>query len=136
MTYMYPTELNVQYNNVGEFRECIRKLFAMSPENYLTANFHDEADDETRDELAYDYKSSAEAMDNIYELTKNNPIFKQLFLLAAAKMMSMDESMGLSILFAYDYLELFHQCMVVFLTAPGLFNAATDCVVKLKELLR
>jgi hypothetical protein len=133
--YTYPTELTVKYNTVTEFRECIRRLFSMSPENYLSGGAYTD-DEETRDEMAYDYDSSAKAMDKIYDLTKDNPVFKQLFLLAASKMMSMDDSLGLSILFAYDYLELFHQCMVAFLTTPTSFNAETKCVAELKEKLR
>ena len=82
-------------------------------------------DDETRDEISYDDNSASIVLDTIFDMTKQNTLFNTLYLDAAAKMISLDPSIGIAVLFSYDYFELFHKCIVVFIQNPVLFTI--DC---------
>ena len=106
MTTTYNFDFKVEYKNDFEFRQCLRGLFHMElkpPNSNL--------DDITNDENNYDEKAVFNAMDYIYILTKSNTLFIELYKKAAAKMFSTDPNIGLSILFSYDYLSLFHRCL-------------------------
>jgi hypothetical protein len=72
-------------------------------------------DEETQDELLYDEKTMSIIMDEIYDATKNNDLFNELYDLAAARMFSTDRTIGQAVLLSYDYLCFFHNCLASFL---------------------
>jgi hypothetical protein len=94
-----------------------------------------ELDDESLDELAYDDASAAKVLDAVFDATKNEPLFRQVYCLAAAFMMSEDMNIGLSVLFSYDYLQYFHPCVVSYLNEPLAFNKDTPCYLGLCKKL-
>ena len=133
MQYEYPTHLEMKYTDSKSYRKCIRNLFSMSTDKY--PQISDDIDDVSRDELEYDEQSANIAMNYVYEKTRENKIFIDLYSLAAARMFSTDLETGLAILLSYDYLELFHYCLVFFFTDYMNFNNTIDCVVELHKRL-
>lgn len=118
MTYSYPIHLHIQYSNNNEYRKCIRQVFQMNAHNFPDTTML-ELDDETEDEMMYDDKSANEMMDFIYEHTKVKEEFMVLYSKAASFMFSIDINIGLTILFGYDYLDLFHSLLQVFFANPS-----------------
>lgn len=135
---IYSTSAIVHYSNTAEYRACLRKLFQMNKENIditLAEYKNIELDEETLDELAYDEKSATKVLDYVYDCTKDDPLFQNVYQLAAALMFSQDMNIGLSVLFSYDYLHYFHPCIVMYLQTPQLFNHDTPCYLGLCKKL-
>jgi len=65
----------------------------------------------SRDELEYDDDASDKAMEYVINQTRNNPLFHVLYEQAATFMFSTNVDIGLAVLFSYDYLLLFHNCL-------------------------
>jgi len=72
----------------------------------------DETKDEIEDELLYDTTISMSMIAKIYEITKNNLIFMDLYKKAASRIFSDDEIMGLTLLFCYDQFSTFVPILV------------------------
>jgi len=126
--YKYPTDIDISYNNTHEYRECLRTLFQMNTVKQLPAINEDEVlDDETLDELNYDNDASTVALNYIYKKTKDNPIFRELYSAAAAKMFSIDHETGMAIMMSYDHLMRFHKCLVCFFKTPENFTINNHC---------
>lgn len=117
MTYSYPTHLNIQYSNNNEYRKCVRQVFKMNKLNFPDTTIL-ELDDETLDEMMYDEKSANDMMDFIFEYTKLKDEFIVLYRQAASFMFSDDINIGLTILFGYDYLDLFHTLLKLVFSNP------------------
>jgi len=131
--YVYPTKLKLFYNTNATYRNCLRTLFKMNSNNF--PKFDVDLDDETRDENEYDMDSAAIAMNTVLgDITKNS-LFLYVLDKAAARMFSTDREIGLAILFSYDYLDVFHNCLVYFYTNENEFTDTTDCYVELKKRL-
>lgn len=131
--YVYPTKYKLYYDTNTTYRNCLRTLFKMNPNNF--PKFYADLDEETRDENDYDMDSAAIAMNTIlYDITKNS-LFLYVLDKAAARMFSTDREIGLTILFSYDYLDVFHQCLVFFYTNENEFTDTTDCYVELLKRL-
>jgi len=111
MTYSYPTTLNIQYSDNTEFRNCLRQIFKMNCHHFPNT---DDLDEETADEIMYDSKAANDTMDFIFSKTKHNTLFNTLYAKTASFMFSTDTEIGLTILFSYDYLYLFHSLLVLF----------------------
>lgn len=105
---------NVEYSNNMEYRSVLRQIFYMSCDLDKLKEENPDYDDETLDEELYDSKHVNRALDFIYEHTKTNPIFTELYEKAAARMISTDLTIGLAVLFSYDHLKLFHECLVAY----------------------
>jgi hypothetical protein len=118
MTYSYPINLNIQYSNNNEYRKCVRQVFQMNARNFPDTTTL-ELDDETEDEMMYDDKSASDMMDFIYEHTKVKEELCVLYSKAASFMFSIDTNIGLTILFGYDYLDIFHSLLQVFFSNPS-----------------
>lgn len=116
----------MQYYNDTEYRNCIRTLFKMNEEKMKSQlnELYDisEIDPITIDEYMIDVPLMENTMKQLFDLTKHNTLFKNLYDLAAAKMFSTNREIGQSILFSYDYVYLFHPCLCVFLESPSEFN--------------
>jgi len=134
----YPLDYDMPaYTTNTEYRECLRRLFSMDPANYPenTRIYAEEWDTETLDEMCYDNETASKIMDFVYEKTKDNELFKKLYDLAAARMISMDREVGLCILFSYDFMDLFHRCVVDFLRTPAAWTSTTESYVALLKKL-
>ena len=129
-TSVYNTNLTqIQYTNNIEYRNCLRQLFHMT---YMKND--DDIDAVTQDENNYDNDASTIAMDYIYKTTKDHVHFQQLYDIAASKMLSIDREIGLAVLFSYDYMSLFHDCILSFIKNPDNFdeNNKAYCTLLLK----
>ena len=127
------------YDNNKSYRQCLRELFEMNQENYQdkinAIKTREELDEETEDEVSYDDSAAEKFMDVIYDETKNNVLFKDIYKIAAAKFLSEDESIGLVVLFSYDFMSLFIPCLVDYLKSPDSFNKDNNnYIVLLKKI--
>lgn len=124
----YNTTYDVNYENDQEYRKCLRDVFNMdlfaSRETIrqLEAVNEETFEDETIDEMLFDYEKTESAMNFIFEKTKDHSQFRELYLLAAAKMISLNTSIGMSICFSFDYFYLFHKYLVIFLVENRIDN--------------
>ena len=91
----------------------------------------EELDAETQDEISYDDDAAGKMMDQVYEHTKSNALFNKIYLLAAAKFLSEDVSIGMAVLFSYDYLASFFACLVDYLKDPNSFNNENNKYIEL-----
>ena len=124
---MYNYDVTMNYTNDFEFRMCIRKLFNMKMQKY-----DNEIDIISNDESNYDDESVTKVMDYIQLLTRNNTTFTKLYEMAATKMLSTDRSIGLSVLFSYDYAKDFHACLCAFKDSPAEFNETHPAYIALR----
>ena len=85
--------------------------------------------------MRYDQDAVSNAMDYVYDKTKNNALFQKLYDKAAARMISLDREIGLCILFSYDFLPLFRECLDDFMKAPEQFSKTTPSYIALKQKL-
>jgi len=108
--YSYPTELTLTYSNDFEYRKSLRQLFQMNSTTYPDI-INADIDPVSRDELEYDEQSTTRAMNFVIEQTRSNPLFYALYEQAATFMFSTDIDIGLAVLFSYDYMLLFHNCL-------------------------
>ena len=128
---LYNLSITPSYNNTTEYRSCIRELFYMKS----LPNLDSDIDDESRDEMDFDDSSIHTAMEQLFQATREHPLFQQLYLSAAARLISEDQTIGQAILFSYDYLELFHHCLVCFFREPNQFNEFNPFYIQLKHKL-
>lgn len=128
-----------EYKTNADYRQCMRSLFTMDTESILKELKEkyetDSMDEESLDELLYSSDNVMNTIDKIFEITKSNPLFHSLYLDAAAKIISLDPSMGQIILFSYNYLYLYHPCLCVFLQSPEDFTETCIPYIQLKNKL-
>ena len=65
-------------------------------------------------------------MDYIYDRTRKHPLFQKIYNEAAAKMLSIDQEIGLAVCFSYDYFDAFHACLSMYLENPKSFQESCD----------
>lgn len=128
-----------EYNDNAEYRKCIRALFTMDANKYTTeistAEFLNSLDEETLDEITYDEESATKALDAIFNQTKMNDLFKNIYRIAAWKMLSVDPEIGLAVLMSYNYLKLFYPCFLEYLENPSIYNENSPTYVALMKKL-
>ena len=136
------SEKVIQYNNDFEYRAWLRKLFCMrfsdeDEENAskLLSDEDDDIDIITRDELDYNEQASIDALDYVYVKTNDNTLFQELYSLAASKMLSLDRNIGLSVLYSYDYMALFHCCLCCYIEKPDEFDETNEWFTCLRKKL-
>ena len=110
MTYSYPMQLNIQYSTDQEYRKCLRDVFQMDSTQFPDVKDMD-LDQVTADEMMYDEKAASRTMEHVFENTFQHKDFILLYEKAASFMFSIDTHLGLTILFGYDYLDLFHPLL-------------------------
>jgi hypothetical protein len=108
--FSYPTDLIISYANDTEYRKCIRQVFQMNSASYPDI-VHSDIDPVSRDELEYDNNAANFAMDYVFDKTRRIPLFIAIYEQAASFMFSTDINIGMAVLFSYDYLLLFHNCL-------------------------
>lgn len=128
---------NLFYEDNRGYRKCLRELFIMNPLNYSEKinelkSFED-IDDETEDEMSYDAEASEKILDDIYSCTKDNELMIDIYSTAAARMFSIDNSIGLAVLMCYDYLYSFILCLVDYLKDPNDFNKSNNNYINLMK---
>jgi hypothetical protein len=131
----YDYTYTVAYNNDFEYRACLRKLFCMILPNDTDATIDDDIDEVTRDELNFDQTACDTSMTFVYDKTIHHPLFQRLYDTSAAFMISTDRSIGLSVLFSYDYLKLFHNCLNAFFVNPETFDENSPAFTRLWKKL-
>ena len=127
------------YSNNREYRQSIRDFFKMNTTSVaaeLNANREIYDDAETYDEMLYDAESAQKNLAYILEKTENNPLFDELYSLAAAKMFSTDREVGLCILLAYDFFADFYPVWILFDKNKEDLSDSCECYVHLKNKLR
>lgn len=127
----YNWSMTPNYHNNTEYRQCIRELFFMKPLPDLDSDI----DEVSRDEMDFDDSSIHKVMDELFQGTREHPLFRELYLLAAARLISENLLMGQAILFSYDYLEVFHHCLLCFFREPNEFNENNVFYIELKRKL-
>lgn len=123
---MYNFEANVYYNDNFSYRNVIRNLFSLK-----SVEQRKDLDIETADENDYDEETMNKGMDYIFMITKDEPLFIELYKKTAAHMLSEDVHIGLSLLLSYSHLKDFHACLVEYKTNPSDFNKNNDKYVKI-----
>ena len=109
----YNIHINIPiYTTNKEYRQCIRSAFYMEDQDL--EDQYEDLDEESADELNFDMDRAETVMQELYLLTKEDPVFQELYDLAAATMLSEDRQIGQSVLFSYDYFRLFHNCLRYF----------------------
>jgi hypothetical protein len=134
---MYDMTNIIQYTNSNEYRSTIRKTFKMD-NNATTAGEliqKGDIDDESWDELLYDSDTITKTMDLIYDLTKDNMLFAELYEAAAAQMISVEKTIGQAVVMSYDYYYMYHLCLCAFFQSPETFNETSQCYLQLKRAL-
>jgi len=139
------SEKVIHYTNDFEYRAWLRYLFCMrfsdedeDNKNNGSTPITDEDDDIdiiTRDELDYNEQASIDALDYVYVQTKDNTLFQELYSLAASKMLSLDRNIGLSVLYSYDYMALFHCCVCCYIEKPDEFDETNEWFTCLRKKL-
>lgn len=127
---VYNIDAVAVYTDNKSYRSTLRRLFFMDV-SMCAAMDHESMDDESRDELMYDNDAVITVMGNLFELTRDNVLFQNLYDLAAEKMISTNREIGQAVLFSYDYLPLFHKCLAGFLRNPDGFNDSNEFYVAL-----
>ena len=118
------------YTDNKSYRSTLRQLFFMDV-SMCSEMDNESMDEESRDELMYDNDAVITVMGNLFELTRDNVLFQNLYDLAAEKMISTNREIGQAVLFSYDYLPLFHKCLAGFLRNPVGFNDSDEFYVAL-----
>jgi hypothetical protein len=123
---MYNFATVVNYNDNFSYRNTIRNLFSLK-----TIDQHTEIDIETSDENDYDEDAMNKGLDYIYMITKDEPLFIELYKKSAGQMLSEDIHIGMSILLSYSNLKEFHACLVEYKTNTSEFNRENNKYAKI-----
>jgi hypothetical protein len=123
------------YSNNKEYRQAIRRIFNMNVQAVEAEIKQYNYDEETEDELLFDEAAMSTGMTNILEKTTGNKLFDELYSLAAARIISMDEETGLCILLSYDYLSDFYNVWNAYLENPNEFSENNAFFILLKNRL-
>lgn len=127
---IYNINYDVDYNDNSQFRNALRNVFSM---NCVEDTNNDVMDDESRDELFYDNHAVTNCLTFILNKTQNNPLFKEIYLITAGRVLSNDLGIGLTILFSYDNFKSFHLLLRDFFHEPSSFNENTLSYINLKN---
>jgi len=113
------------YSDTTEYRQFLRQITEMKRGKYYSDDTYSinpssaELDTETLDEFEYDDLAMSVFLDHVYSLTKESPIFQELYSAAAALMFSTDLEIGLAVLCSYDYLADFYACFLAHTTVDS-----------------
>lgn len=115
----------------SEYRAAFRKYFNMNVADLEEKYAHlKDTDPISYDELLYDEDAVNRGMADILEKTRDKPLFKILYTIAAARLISEDIETGLCVLLTYDF---FADFIKVY-EHPSI-TSTTDCYLDLKQKL-
>ena len=117
----YDFDYTPTYTNDEEYQRDIQILFRM--------------DTTSGDFSEYEEEPVNLALNYLYEKTKEIAILQELYDLGAAKMMSEDREIGMTILFSYDYMLVFHALLKTLFIEMDQIRMQT-LFEKLKDILR
>ena len=120
------------YNTNAEYRKALRDFFIMSPN---LDSIPSGIDEESYDELLYDTDAVKTGMELIFQDTKCHIEFVNLYLRAAAAMLSEDLETGLAICFCYDHFYKFSNYLRDFYVDLDNWKAKGVDHVLYKELM-
>ena len=131
----------ISYNNNEEYRRYLRTVFRLDPNKitpYSSLNLEDiykqsEIDEESRDEMEFDPDTLDKNMEILFKKTYKIYDFKEIYILAAARMFSTDIKIGQAVLCSYDTFSLYHTCIWYILVDPFM-NIET--ITEYNELLK
>lgn len=124
------------YNNNREYRQLIRSIVEMNPDVMDTFDSKENLDEETIDEFNFDMEKLSSYLDRIYVQTQNHPVFQEVYSTAAAKMISLDNSVGLAVLMSYDYLKLFLNMLRDFSLFGDSYDRSFDSYISLEKKIK
>jgi hypothetical protein len=101
----------MEYSTDEEYRRHLRDIMKMS---IIDASFMDDVDAVSKDEWNFDGPAVTQFLDDIYSKTCHKMEFEELYMSAAACMFSEDPTIGLAVLFSYDYLKYFYPCLCAY----------------------
>lgn len=116
------------------YRDTVRKVFNFDSSKITTYDDQvkmdkiyksDELDDETMDELSFDGSQMEKGMEILYELTKDEVLFQDLYMKAAGRMFSTDPRIGQAVLCSYDMFFRYHTTIWFFLLDG--FTGVSSC---------
>ena len=114
----------VTYDDDFAYRKHVREIFSM------TCSPISDYDEVTNDELMYEDDAMSKGLDEIYARTKDVPEFQEIYMLTAGFMLSTDPSIGLAVVFSYDYFDKFHPCLVDFLRSGSISAGNRENLMK------
>jgi hypothetical protein len=132
----------IYYSNNAEYRQQIRYIFDISKDArsyYVDISFTSSAsnisededeDEETMDELNYDSFVVEKGMEELFNITKKNSQFKELYLHAAGRMFSTDLTIGQAVICSYDTFYLYYTCIWHFIHNMEITNLEEYCELK------
>jgi len=121
----------VYYEDNKTYRDTIRKIFRFDETKMASyvagtkTEIYAEIDEESKDELTFDGNQMEKGMELLYEITKDEPIFVELYTLAAGCMFSTDPKIGQVVICSYDTLIHYHTIIWFFLHDG--FSAVKSC---------
>ena len=113
MSYNYDAT-DISYEDDDAYQQTVCKRFSMEKYNNTTI---------------------VKVLDRIYFDTKDQPLFQVVYNQAASFMLSENQEIGLSVLFSYDNLPLFHNMLVAFHTLDTRFDDSCPAYVALCKKL-
>lgn len=131
----------IYYSNNTEYRQQLRYIFDISKNArsfYVDISFasssnisEDEDEDaETMDELNYDSFVVEKGMEELFNITKQNSKFNELYLHAAGRMFSTDLTIGQAVICSYDTFYLYYTCIWHFINNMEITNLEEYCELK------
>jgi len=123
----------ISYTSDQEYRAVFRRIFRMK---LMPTDVDMEIDAITADEWNYDANAASALMDAIFDQTVTHPLFQELYDYAAAKMFSLDRTIGMAVLFSYDYFPDFHRCLCVWMKDPLAWTNAHASFVTMLEKIK
>ena len=101
------------YTNDQEYREMVRQVCSMKQHQIVTLD-QIQIDEVTHDEWDYDNDAMSQWLNTVYDLTYKDPLFQELYRIAAGTMLSEDLQIGLAVVISYDYFQDFYGCLQLF----------------------
>jgi hypothetical protein len=101
------------YTNDKEYREMVRQVCSMKQHQIATLD-QIQIDEITHDEWDYDNDAMSQWLNQVYDITHQDPLFQELYRIAAGTMLSEDLQIGLAVAISYDYFHDFYHCLQLF----------------------
>ena len=132
------------YANDVEYRRFFREITCMRSGVYyadetvvnLNEGVPEDVDADTLDEYLYDENAVSGFLDEVFNNTKDHPLFDNLYELAAAKMISQQRDIGLTVLLTYDYLDAFWKCYSLFRKSPEELTETNELYLQLYHKIK
>jgi hypothetical protein len=128
---MFETDFPV-YTNDQEYREMVRQVCSMKQHQIVTLE-QIQIDEITHDEWNYDSDAMSQWLNQVYDLTHTDPLFHELYRIAAGTMLSEDPQIGLAVVISYDYFHDFYHCLQLFSQTS---NQYQEDIQKLQQKIR